>query len=156
VFRIRRQWQRRVDDGEGDLAWSTEGLKMRKRLLVLAMLLCSITSASAQVSVDIGFPGVSIGINLPVYPQLVAVPGYPVYYAPQVNSNYFFYDGLYWVYQRDNWYASSWLQRSVGACRAGGGPAFRAARSRALLPTTAGVFPRLAFGCAATLGGTLG
>ena len=45
---------------------------------------------------------------MPVYPELVPVPGYPVYYAPQVNSNYFFYDGMYWVYQQDNWYASSW------------------------------------------------
>ena len=81
---------------------------MRTGFIVLWMLLCSITSAAAQVSVGIGLPGVSIGINLPVYPQLVLVPGYPVYYAPQVNSNYFFYDGMYWVYQRDNWYASSW------------------------------------------------
>ncbi len=82
--------------------------EMRNAIVVLWMLLCSITSVAAQVSVGIGFPGVSIGINLPVYPQLVAVPGYPVYYAPQVNSNYFFYDGMYWVYQQDNWYASSW------------------------------------------------
>jgi hypothetical protein len=81
---------------------------MRTGLLVLWMLLCSITSAAAQVSVGIGLPGVSIGINLPVYPQLVLVPGYPVYYAPQVNSNYFFYDGMYWVYDGDNWYTSSW------------------------------------------------
>ena len=81
---------------------------MRNFLIVLWMLLCSITSAAAQVSVGIGLPGVSIGINLPVYPELVPVPGYPVYYAPQVNSNYFFYDGMYWVYQGDNWYASSW------------------------------------------------
>jgi hypothetical protein len=84
---------------------------MRIGIVVLWMLLCaitSITSATAQVSIGIGFPGVSIGINLPVYPQLVAVPGYPVYYAPQVSSNYFFYDGMYWVFQRDNWYASSW------------------------------------------------
>ena len=81
---------------------------MRNGLIVLWMLLCSITSAAAQMSVGIGFPGVSIGINLPVYPELVPVPGYPVYYAPQVNSNYFFYDGMYWVYQGDNWYASSW------------------------------------------------
>jgi hypothetical protein len=51
---------------------------------------------------------VSIGINLPVYPEFVQVPGYPVYYAPRLNSNYFFYDGLYWVYQGDNWYASEW------------------------------------------------
>jgi hypothetical protein len=25
-----------------------------------------------------------------------------------LNSNFFFYDGMYWVYQGDNWYASSW------------------------------------------------
>ena len=82
---------------------------MRNALIALwIMLLASITSVAAQVSVGIGLPGVSIGINVPVYPELVPVPGYPVYYAPQVSSNYFFYDGMYWVYQRDNWYASSW------------------------------------------------
>ena len=32
------------------------------------------------MSIGIGFPNVSIGINLPLFPQLVAVPGYPVYY----------------------------------------------------------------------------
>jgi hypothetical protein len=87
---------------------------MRNGLIVLWVLLCSITSAAAQVSIGIGFPGVSIGINVPVYPQLVPVPGYPVYYAPQMNSNYFFYDGMYWVYQRDNWYASSWYNGPWG------------------------------------------
>jgi hypothetical protein len=81
---------------------------MRKWILVLSILLCTITSAVAQVSIGIGVPGVSIGINMPVYPRLVPVPGYPVYYAPQVNSNFFFYDGMYWVFQQDNWYASSW------------------------------------------------
>jgi hypothetical protein len=45
---------------------------------------------------------------MPTYPQLVLVPGYPVYYDPRADFNYFFYDGLYWVYQDDNWYASSW------------------------------------------------
>src|ERR1043166_7777180 len=81
---------------------------MHALLIVLWMLLCTINSAAAQVSVGIGLPGVNIGINLPVYPELVRVPGYPVYYAPRVNSNYFFYDGMYWVYQQDNWYASTW------------------------------------------------
>lgn len=33
----------------------------------------------------------------PAYPDLVQVPGYPVYYAPRVNENLFFYDGQYWV-----------------------------------------------------------
>ena len=52
---------------------------MRYLLIVFLMLLASMTSAMAQLSIGIGVPGVSIGINLPVYPELVRVPGYPVY-----------------------------------------------------------------------------
>jgi len=81
---------------------------MRNALIGLWMLLCPVTAATAQVSVGIGLPGLSIGFNLPYYPQMVPVPGYPVYYAPQLDSNFFFYDGMYWVYQQDNWYAGSW------------------------------------------------
>jgi len=67
-----------------------------------------VPTAQAQVSIGIGLPGISIGINVPAFPTFTVVPDYPVYYAPQANVNLFFYDGLYWVYQRDNWYASSW------------------------------------------------
>jgi hypothetical protein len=81
---------------------------MRYALVFLWTLACSAPSAMAQVSIGIGGPGVSIGINVPVFPQLVLVPGYPVYYAPQLRANFFFYDGLYWVFQGDNWYVSSW------------------------------------------------
>lgn len=81
---------------------------MRNKLILAALLLCSITPAMAQVSIGIRSANVSIGINFPVYPQLVRVPGYPVYYAPSVNSNYFFYDGYYWVYYDDYWYTSEW------------------------------------------------
>ncbi len=81
---------------------------MRYGLIVLWMLLCSLNPATAQVSINFSTPGVHIGINLPVYPRLERVPGYPVYYAPSVSSNYFFFDGLYWVYEEDNWYESSW------------------------------------------------
>jgi hypothetical protein len=70
------------------------------------ILACASAPAAAQIR---------IGINLQLYPQLVQVPGYPVYYAPQMNSNYFFYDGMYWVYQDDNWYASSWYNGPWGA-----------------------------------------
>ncbi len=82
---------------------------MRYLPIVLSLLLGS-AATHAQISVGIGIslPGINIGINMPSYPQLVQVPGYPVYYSPRGNSNYFFYDGLYWVYQQDNWYASSW------------------------------------------------
>ncbi|MBV5341819.1 MAG: hypothetical protein J0665_20070 [Deltaproteobacteria bacterium] len=91
--------------------------KKRYGLIALSILLGSVTSAKADISFSIGLPSVSIGvrspnmsvgINLSMFPQLAPVPGYPVYYAPQVNANYFFYDGMYWVYQDDNWYASTW------------------------------------------------
>jgi hypothetical protein len=75
-------------------------LKIRSVFVLLGMLLLSAPSV-AEVSVR-------IGINLPVYPELIPVPGYPVYYAPRLDANYFFYDGLYWVYQDDYWYTSSW------------------------------------------------
>lgn len=81
---------------------------MRYLIVVLSMILGLVTSAAAQLSIGIGLPGVSIGFNVPLFPQLVRVPGYPVYYAPQLQSNFFFYDGMYWIYQGDNWYASSW------------------------------------------------
>jgi hypothetical protein len=75
---------------------------------LLLLLCCPATSFPAQVSIGINTPNVSIGINVPAYPELVPVPGYPVYYAPRVPTNYFFYDGIYWVFQGDSWYASYW------------------------------------------------
>jgi hypothetical protein len=74
---------------------------MRHLLIALPLLLLQVPATHAQVSV-------SIGINLPVYPQLHRVPGYPVYYAPEAPGNFFFYDGLYWVFEDDIWYYSSW------------------------------------------------
>jgi len=74
---------------------------MRYLLVVVSLLLCPPTPAVAQVSF-------SIGIDVPVFPHLVRVPSYPVYYAPGTDLNLFFYDGMYWVYQGDSWYASSW------------------------------------------------
>jgi len=62
---------------------------IRYGLVVLGMLLCPVTYAPAQVSIGIGLPNVSIGINLPLYPELVPVPDYPVYYAPRLDANYF-------------------------------------------------------------------
>ena len=75
---------------------------MRKALAVLAVLLCSATSSLAQVSLGFSSPGVSIGIDLPAYPELVQIPDYPVSYAPRLNANYFFYDGQYWVFDGVN------------------------------------------------------
>lgn len=83
---------------------------MRHLLLALSLLLFPAAPSQAQLSIGIGIelPGISLGINLPAYPAMVRVPGYPVYYAPRLNLNFFFYDGLYWVYSDDRWYASDW------------------------------------------------
>ena len=81
---------------------------MRNKLILIWMLACTSVPALAQVSVNFGSPDVQIGLNLNLFPELVPVPGYPVYYAPRLNANYFFYDGMYWVYQQDEWYVSSW------------------------------------------------
>ena len=81
---------------------------MRCLVTAVWMLVCPMTSAVAQVSIGISLPSVSIGLDMPIYPRMVPVPGYPVYYAPGASSNYFFYDGMYWVYRGDSWYSSSW------------------------------------------------
>jgi hypothetical protein len=70
-------------------------------LLVMLCMLHSVPSWSDEVRLG-------IHINLPVYPELVVIPGYPVYYAPRLDANYFFYDGSYWLFQDDNWYESEW------------------------------------------------
>ncbi len=72
------------------------------------MLMVPAITAQAQVSVSIGLPHLNIGINLGGMPQLAPVPNSPAYYAPGLDYNYFFYDGMYWVFKDDNWYASQW------------------------------------------------
>ncbi len=81
---------------------------MLNKLLILCSLIFTVAPAAAQMNFGMREGNTSIGINLSLFPELEPVPGYPVYYAPRLNSNYFFYDGMYWVYQADNWYSSSW------------------------------------------------
>ena len=51
---------------------------------------------------------VALGVHLSRYPDLVAIPGYPVLYDPRLNANYFFYEGTFWVFEEDDWYRSDW------------------------------------------------
>jgi len=74
---------------------------MHKLFFMLALTASLSLPAIASVSVN-------IGINLPSYPALQRIQGYPVYYVPRLHANYFFYDGLYWVYVPDGWYVSPW------------------------------------------------
>ncbi len=124
--------------------------------LVFGMAVAAATPAAADLSIGFSSGPVSIGINVPTYPRLVAVPGVPVYYAPSVAGNYFFYDGLYWVFQDGNWFASDWYNGPWRMVAAGRRAALRPARAGALLPSAAGVLPRLGRQRAAALGPALG
>ncbi|HEY0663128.1 MAG TPA: hypothetical protein VGD18_00805 [Thiobacillaceae bacterium] len=84
-------------------------LKIRHAVFALGVLLSPAAPANdVSVSIGIGLPHASIGFHVGDYPRLVAVPGYPVYYAPRLSVNLFFYDGMYWVFHDDDWYASYW------------------------------------------------
>lgn len=89
------------------------GIEMRY-LMVMLSLLMTIAIGACTSNARPDNVAVNVGINVPVFPRLVLVPGYPVYYDPSINLNYFFYDGLYWVYRSDRWYASSWYNGPWG------------------------------------------
>ena len=74
---------------------------MRRFLPALIASLAFALPAAAQQYED-------IDVDLPAYPEMQPVPNSPVYYAPAVDSNYFFYDGLYWDFYNDRWYSSAW------------------------------------------------
>lgn len=78
--------------------------------VAMAMTLTQVPLAKAQVSFGIGaqVPGMSLGISLPVHPDMVLVPGLPVYHAPRLPLNYFYFEGLFWVFLEDDWYTSPW------------------------------------------------
>jgi hypothetical protein len=74
---------------------------MKRIALAVLLFIASIVPAAAQTYYD-------IDVDLPAYPEMLPVPDSPVYYAPGVDSNYFFYDGQYWDYNNDGWYTSAW------------------------------------------------
>ncbi len=80
-----------------------------------ALVLAAALPATADVSIRFTVPASNVGVYVNSYPSLQRIPGYPVYYAPGLRQNYFFYDGLYWLYARDRWYASSWYNGPWGA-----------------------------------------
>jgi len=83
--------------------------RLVRTLLIAAPLLVGLsTTARAQISVGVELPSVRIGVNFDTYPDMVVIPGYPVYYDPQADANYFFYDGDYWIFRDDIWYTSGW------------------------------------------------
>ncbi len=74
---------------------------MKRFALAILLFAAAAFPAAAQTYYD-------VDVDLSAYPEMEPVPDSPVYYAPGVDSNYFFYDGLYWDFFNDGWYSSAW------------------------------------------------
>jgi hypothetical protein len=75
----------------------------------LAVLLLAALAAPASAGVNI-----NVGIGIPVPPvfaisagpAVVVVPGTPVYYAPGLDVDVFFYGGYWWTPHQGHWFRS--------------------------------------------------
>lgn len=74
---------------------------MSRFAIALFVCLAAALPAAAQTYYD-------IDVDLPAFPEMTPVPDSPVYYAPGVESNYFFYDGQFWDFNNDTWFSSTW------------------------------------------------
>ncbi len=75
--------------------------------LVGACLFPAIPALADSLRVGIRMDSVSLGIHIGEEPRLVLVPGTPVYEAPSVPYNYFYYEGRYYLYQGGAWLRSA-------------------------------------------------
>jgi hypothetical protein len=87
----------------------------------VAMLLsgASATASDVKINIGLGVPAVPPPIVLTTPPQLVVVPGTPVYYAPDVSANLFFYKGRYYTVANGVWlmalaYNAPWAVIQIG------------------------------------------
>jgi hypothetical protein len=76
-------------------------MKTFARALACLIFAAWLLPAAAQAYSD-------IDVDLPSFPEMQPVPNSPVYWAPAVDSNYFFYDGLFWDFHHDLWHWSTW------------------------------------------------
>lgn len=81
-----------------------------RRVTVLAGILiagaCLLQAGPAwadSLSIGVQTDSVSLGINIGGPPQVVVVPGTPVYHAPSVPYNYFVYHHRYYLFHEGMW-----------------------------------------------------
>jgi hypothetical protein len=74
---------------------------MKRLILAFLLFAASALPVAAQTYSD-------IDVDLPSFPEMQPIADSPVYWAPSVDSNYFFYDGLFWDFHHDLWHWSAW------------------------------------------------
>jgi hypothetical protein len=77
---------------------------MNRGILLLTLLL---TIAASLWPAASGAHGLDINITIGAPPALVVIPGTPVYYAPTVPANYFFYGGQYYLFANNAWFVAT-------------------------------------------------
>ncbi len=60
-----------------------------------------------SVGINIGSPPPPPPIVVAAPPQLIAVPGTPVYYAPGLSMNFFFHKGQYYTFHDSSWFVAT-------------------------------------------------
>jgi len=85
---------------------------MRRTSFVIALaaglLAAPARGADVHIGINIGVPPPPPPVVVEAPPPLVVVPQTPVYYAPSLPYNYFYYGGLYYTLHDDHWfYAAS-------------------------------------------------
>jgi len=60
--------------------------------------------ADVHIGINIGVPPPPPPVVVEAPPPLVVVPRTPVYYAPSLPYNYFYYGGLYYTFHGDHWF----------------------------------------------------
>src|SRR5207247_9380016 len=77
-------------------------------VLAAGLLAAPARAADVHIGINIGVPPPRPPVVVEAPPPLVVVPRTPVYYAPSLPYNYFYYGGLYYTLHDDHWfYAAS-------------------------------------------------
>ena len=96
---------------------------MRGRYAVVAALALSVMGSPVPAHADVNI-GITFGGPPPIVvaepPRMVLVPRSPVYWAPSLPYNFFYYEGRYWTYHEGGWFWSAsvrgpWGQVAIGA-----------------------------------------
>src|SRR5437667_273163 len=86
-------------------------------VLAAGLLAAPARAADVHIGINIGVPPPPPPVVVEAPPPLLVVPRTPVYYAPALPYNYFYYGGLYYTLHEDHWFyaASSASKLSVSA-----------------------------------------
>jgi hypothetical protein len=72
---------------------------MKRLPIATGMALATVVLFTSLASARVTF-------NIEIQPQLVPVPGLPVYYAPELPQNYFSFGGQYYLFSDGVWYVA--------------------------------------------------